>query len=262
MQKRAVTWSNLKHMEPKKLSFLIKAVYNILPTPVNLHAWGLTTSDRCRACGKTASFKHILTGCEYALRSYTWRHNEVLEIFAEVSKTCCETANKALNIHNRAIQFVKEGNISKIARENMRKLSLLEGCTDWQVATDSKHSFIFPTEIALMTKCPDIVIWSIKEKKVLVIELTVPFEENFNRAHQCKLEKYEDLREQCIRNGWITNVFPIEVGCRGFIANSTSAFLTNLGLPPSDKRKYIEKIHDNPLTASAWIWQSHRVTTI
>ena len=78
---RAVTWRDLKHMEPKKLSFLIKAVYDVLSTPVNLHAWGLTTSDRCRACGKTASLKYIPTGCEYALRSYTWRHNEVLEIF-------------------------------------------------------------------------------------------------------------------------------------------------------------------------------------
>ena len=80
-----------------------------------------------------------------------------------VSKTCCETANKALNIiNNRAIQFVKEGNISKIARENMRKLSLLEGCTDWHVATDLKHNFIFPTEIALTTKRPDIDIWSVR----------------------------------------------------------------------------------------------------
>ena len=181
-------------MDPKKLSFLIKAVCDVLPTPVNLHAWGLMTSDRCRACGKTASLKHILTGCEYALRSYTWRHNEVLEIFSEVSKTCCETAYKSLNIiNNRAIQFVKEGNISKIARENMRKPSLLEGCTDWHVATDLKHNFIFPTEIASTTKRPDIVMWSVKAKKVFVIELMVPFKENFNWAHQRKLEKYEDL---------------------------------------------------------------------
>ena len=68
---KAVTWRDLKHMEPKKLSFLIKAVYDVLPTAVNLHAWGLTTSDRCRACGKSASLTHILTGSEYALRSYT-----------------------------------------------------------------------------------------------------------------------------------------------------------------------------------------------
>ena len=158
-------WRGLKHIEPKKLSFLIKVVY-VLPTLDNLHAWVLTTSNRCRACEKTASLKHILNGCEYALRSYTWRHNEVLEIFSGISKTCCETANKALNIiNNRAIQFVKEGNISKTARRNMRKSSLLEGCTDWQVATDSKHNFIFPTEIALTTRRPNIVIWSVKAKK-------------------------------------------------------------------------------------------------
>ena len=70
------------------------------------------------------------------------------------------------------------------------------------------------------------------------------------------------MLEQCVRNGWITNVFPIEVGWRGFIAHSTSVFWTNLGLPPSDKRKYMENIQDKALTASAWIWQSHRVTTI
>ena len=76
-------------------------------------------------------------------------------------------------------------------------------------------------------------------------------------------KKYEVLREKCVRNGRITNVFLIEVGCRGFIANSTSVFLTNLGLLPSDKRKYMEKIiQDKALTASAWIWQSHRATTI
>ena len=73
---------------------------------------------------------------------------------------------------------------------------------------------------------------------------------------------WKNTRGQCVRNGWITNVFPIEVGCRGFMANSTSVFLTNLGLPPSDKRKYMEKIQDKALTASAWIWKLHRATTI
>ena len=130
------------------------------------HAWGITTSDRCRAYGKIASFKHILTGCEYALRRYTWRHNEVLEIFAEASKICCETANKVLNIiNNGTIQFVKEGNISKRAHKNMRKPSLLVGYTDWHVATDLKHNFIFLTELVLTRKRPDIVICSVKHKK-------------------------------------------------------------------------------------------------
>ena len=50
-----VIWSDLKHIENLKLSFLINVDYDVLPTPVNLHAWGLTTSDRCRARGKNAS---------------------------------------------------------------------------------------------------------------------------------------------------------------------------------------------------------------
>ena len=81
----------------------------------------------------------------------------------------------------------------------------------------------------------------LNKKKVFVIELIVPFEENFDWVHQCKLEKYEDLGKQYVRNGKITNVFPIKVGCRGFITNSNSAFITNLRLSPSGKRKYIKR---------------------
>ena len=51
---------------------------------------------------------------------------------------------------------------------------------DWHVATDLKHNFIFPTEIAFTPKSPDIVIWSVKAKQVFIIELIVPFEENFD----------------------------------------------------------------------------------
>ena len=98
-----------------------------------------------------------------------WRHTEVLEIFAEAPKICCETANKALNnITNRAIHFVK-GNISKLSCKNKHRSSLLDGCTDCHVTTDLEHHFVFPIEIALTTQRPDIVIWSIKLKKVSLL---------------------------------------------------------------------------------------------
>ena len=50
---------------------MLQADYQISKDVDNLNVWRLTTSDRYRACGKTASLKHILTGCEYALRSNT-----------------------------------------------------------------------------------------------------------------------------------------------------------------------------------------------
>ena len=46
--------------------------------------------------------------------------------------------------------------------KNKHRSSLLNGCTDWYVATDLEHHFIFLSEIALMTQCPDIVICSVK----------------------------------------------------------------------------------------------------
>ena len=81
-----------------------------------------------------------------------------------------------------------------------------------------------------------IVISSIIFKKPFVIELMIRFEENFDWEHHLSLGKYEDLQEQYARNSWITNVFSVEVRFRGFIANSSSSFLTNLGLSPSDKK--------------------------
>ena len=58
----------------------------------------------------------------------------------------------------------------------------------------------------------------------------IPFEANIDWAHQQKLEKYEELHEQCIKNGWSTDIFPLEIGCQGFISNATSTFLTKFGL--------------------------------
>ena len=81
-------------------------------------------------------------------------------------------------------------------------------------------------------------------------------------AHQQKLEKYEDLREQCTKNDWSTDIFPLEIGCRGFISNATSTFFTKIGLTPAKKREYIKKIQNKTVTASEQIWHSYRLNTI
>ena len=61
----------------------------------------------------------------------------------------------------------------------MRKPSLLEGCKDWHVATDLKK-----LHISNWNSVNDkLSFGSLKQKKVFVIELTVPFEENFEWGH-------------------------------------------------------------------------------
>ena len=112
---------------------------------------------------------------------------------------CCETANEISCIKTN-IQFVKEGNVSKTPQWNNRhKPTLLNGCTDWRVIADVDRQLAFPTEISSTRQRPDLVIWSVNSKKVIIAELTIHFETNIDWAHQRKLEKYEDLREQCTK---------------------------------------------------------------
>ena len=115
---KTISWCDIKQMEPKQLSFLISAVYDVLHTPVNL-----------KICGKIANLKHVLAGCLHSLRIYTWRHNEICGIIAEIAKMRCETANK-ISCIKISIQFIKEGNVSKTPHRNRHKQKLFDGYTD------------------------------------------------------------------------------------------------------------------------------------
>ena len=133
---------------------------------------------------------------------------------------------------------------------------------DCRVIADVDRQLAFPTEITSTCEHPNLVIWSVHSKKVILAKLTIPFEANIDWAHQSKLEKYEDLREQCVKNGWSTDIFPLEIGCRGFISNSTSTSLTKLGLSPAEKREYIKKIQNKTVTVSERIWHAYRSKTM
>ncbi|KAI8493121.1 hypothetical protein Bbelb_291250 [Branchiostoma belcheri] len=67
---------------------------------------------------------------------------------------------------------------------------------------------------------PDLVMWSADQKSVVIVELTIPWEENIQSAHERKKLKYEELAQQCRQNGWRTNLYPVEVGVRGFAGTS------------------------------------------
>ena len=65
-------------MQDNKLSFLLKSIYNVLPTPTNLCIWGMIEEPVCTLCRGQANLEHILLACKTALadRRYTWRHDK------------------------------------------------------------------------------------------------------------------------------------------------------------------------------------------
>ena len=85
---RKLSWSSLMNMEPLALSFLLHSTYNLLPTPANHKQWGFTGDDTCAMCKSArGTLRHVLSSCGSSLQMYTWRHNRVLAILAEITET-------------------------------------------------------------------------------------------------------------------------------------------------------------------------------
>ena len=131
---------------------------------------------------------------------------------------------------------------------------LLNGASDWKVSADLKISLQFPVHIIQTGKLPDIVAWSDSKKSVLLIELTVPWEENREEAHKRKKNHYEIQHANCVEKGWICHVIPIEVGCCGFIGHSVILFLLKIGITGRSLKVASNRLQTTARYASSWIW--------
>ena len=78
---RKVTWAELWKAESHRIKFLFQAAYNVLPSPTNLHTWGLGETPACPLCSKRGTLELILSSCTRALGDgrYCWRHDQVLK---------------------------------------------------------------------------------------------------------------------------------------------------------------------------------------
>ena len=73
-------------MEPLRISFLLRSVYGVLPSPSNLLKWGLLETPGCQLCGARDTMAHILSDCKLALQQgrYRWRHDRVIRSLANI----------------------------------------------------------------------------------------------------------------------------------------------------------------------------------
>ena len=93
-------------MEPARLKFILRATYDLLPTPVNKHRWDNSCSSSCACCRSRGTLEHILAGCPHSLGMYTWRHNQVLKVLVKVPEACCTEANRSQEAHDNTRVFV------------------------------------------------------------------------------------------------------------------------------------------------------------
>lgn len=111
LPKRKITWGDLCRSEPFRIPFLLRSVYDTLPTPTNLHKWGFREDPLCKLCGERGTMAHILSGCKTALAQgrYRWRHDKVLMTLANTleQERCKKRQPQGKTIPS--IKFVREG---------------------------------------------------------------------------------------------------------------------------------------------------------
>jgi len=106
---------------------------------------------------------------------------------------------------------------------------------------DLGKQLVFPNIIHTAQR-PDIVIWSPNDRKLVMVELTVPWETR------------TELQEQCRSRGWSTWLFPVEIGCRGFPAQSLWRMLGKLGIKAGDRKRAVGRLGQAAEKASNWLW--------
>ena len=84
--KKSLTWNEIWHIAPLWISFLIRSVYDLLPSNTNLVWWAKKEDPTCLLCQGRQTAEHVLNSCKIALShgQYTWRHNTVLQEFAAI----------------------------------------------------------------------------------------------------------------------------------------------------------------------------------
>lgn len=122
------------------------------------------------------------------------------------------------------------------------------------MTVDLERQLKIPPHITHSRLRPDIILVSEATKQLFLLELTVPWEERMEEAQERKREKYQELVEDCRRNGWRTRCMPVEVGSRGFASHSLNKAYGTLGITGVNRRRAIGNNVEAAEKASRWLW--------
>ncbi|KAK3786016.1 hypothetical protein RRG08_023438 [Elysia crispata] len=128
----------------------------------------------------------------------------------------------------------------------------LDGCDDWDVSADLPEWNSHPSIIKETRLRPDIVIHSASIQQLIMVELTVPYENRMEENHIYKREKYLNLTKELENAGYKAVVMPVE----GQLAMWYSAGISN---PSRDEDVCsnpgaVEKKKKNRETCGTWVW--------
>jgi hypothetical protein len=275
-QGKWATWKNIMENDIKwqsainsknenLLKFLINSTLNTLPTKDNLRRWGTGTNGVCDLCGLTESLKHVLNCCSFSLNQgrYKWRHNKILSTIFQAIVTETQTRKNA-RYKNRAAPFIffhKEG--EPVPRMKTRKFLIKSPLDEgnWTLTADLRQSentvqhelnTILPNINGKYI--PDIFLHNSEHKKVIIGELTCPWEDNIRNADNNKATKYSKLVKLLQNSGYSVDLKTFSIGSRGYVSKSFQSFLTSLGISITKSKKICKLVSQLSILSSYTIY--------
>jgi hypothetical protein len=258
---RSTDWGKvMTHYSERLFKFVMNAGLNTLPSPDNLKRWGVRKGKdfKCGLCSKSnVTAAHILAGCSYVLKTenqspgtdrYTWRHNSVLSVIRKhlvkkVKEINGMEKKKASGLYLKKV-FVKEGESVKKGKTDTpvpQKAKTLEKASDWKIdfdlSSERKRSYEMDRRVCSTSLIPDGFIVSYAEKICVVLELTCPMEENMDKWHKKKFEKYE---EEIVSDVYQIVYVIMEVGARGGLPKDLRRNMRRLGLTKKEAKDVVE----------------------
>ena len=164
-REKRITWSYCWRPDFSKIRFFIKSVYNVLPSPTNLHIWGKREPPNCQICARKGSLQHILSSCPKALGDgrHRWRHDQTLKVIANEVTKAMRASNHQPGKKLKQINFVKTG--EKLQRKRREKTNLLSSADNWQLIVNLETQLKFPRHIAATSLRPDLILHSDNTKQ-------------------------------------------------------------------------------------------------
>ena len=227
-----LTWRSIIYDLPRAvLSFAVRSAIDYLPTFKNLKTWGKRNHTKCKLCGNHETLLHVLNNCSTSLNQgrYTWRHNSILRHTLTTIKGLIGSENNDITIFSDLAGFTTTGGT-------------------------------LPVNVIVSKLKPDMVIYNRHENSIHLVELTVPFETNINKAHDRKHKKYLDLVSDIADNGFICDLTCFEVGSRGLITPENVGYIAQVfsfvGAKP--RKTFLRELSKLALLSSYTIWNARQ----
>ena len=145
-----------------------------------------TKGINCLLCNKKETQLHLFTNCEAALKRHEWPHNSIIKT---IMNNLITFTSEDFKIYADINGFVSSNALFKSSRPNEPNAEMYRQRSD----------------IVILENC-----------RITIIELTCPFETNFNKSHEFKARRYNNLRNALITPRAQFNLILREISTLGF----------------------------------------------